>query len=110
MCIRDRVDSGSLFENAVFALLYKKQKGTENLRFWRTVLKNKVDFVKLGEENLPIPFEAKLRVLGKPKIPSGILSFLRSYQPKEAFVVNFDLWRQVIWQKTKISFLPAWSI
>lgn len=108
--LEKRADSGSLFENAVFTQLYKKERGKENLRFWRTVFKNEVDFVKLGKDNLPIPFESKLMISGKPKIPSGLFSFLRSYSPSKAFVVNFDLWQETSRQKTKISFIPAWSL
>lgn len=108
--LEKRSDSGSLFENAVFNRLSKNEKGTDRLRFWRTVLKNEVDFIRLGKDDQPIPFECKLNVLGKPKVPSGLLSFARSYRPKEAFVINLNRFAKVSFDKTKIYFLPGWRV
>jgi len=108
--LEKRPDNGSLFENAVFNLLSKNQKGTDRLRFWRTILKNEVDFIRLGEDNMPFPYECKLGVLGKPKIPGGLLSFVRSYHPKEARVINLDRFAKISFEKTKIYFLPGWKV
>lgn len=104
-----RVDSGSLFENAVFNILAKKESRLENLRFWRTLLKSEVDFIRLGKENKPIPYEVK-QTIRRKKIPPGLLSFIRAYSPAQAFVVNEDCQQTVNYQKTKVISLPAWSL
>lgn len=88
----------------------KRKKNWENLRFWRTVLKNEVDFIWLGQDQEPLPYEAKLTVPQPLKIPAGLRSFMRLYQPRQAYVVNLALFGKRNYQKTKIKFLPAWSL
>jgi len=78
----EREDKGSLLENALFRQLIEKYD-FEEIRFWRTIQKNEVDFVideKLAFEvkSQPKEFkETKYKVFLKnyPKIDFSIVSF-----------------------------------
>jgi hypothetical protein len=79
-------DKGPLLENFVFSEFTKYAEKT--IHFWRTKEKAEVDFV-IGEitgETLPI--EVKAATLNSPKISRSFRSFLTSYEPKDAYIVN----------------------
>jgi len=102
--LSQRGDSGAILEN--FVALNLKEKFGE-LRFWRTKSKAEVDFVVENEEEI-MPAEAK-RLLDKPKVSSSLLSFIKKYQPKKAFVfsLNFTGKRKI--KKTTVNYLLAWA-
>jgi predicted AAA+ superfamily ATPase len=89
-------EKGFLLENFVLSqLLHRDPK----IRYWRTTAKAEVDFVLKGE----MPVEVK----STPKITRALRSFISTYKPEKAFVVNYD---KVGTQKvggTKVHFVPA---
>jgi len=80
---------GFLFQNFVFNLLKEKYPG-EKIHFWRTKDKAEVDFI-LETPRGPLPLETKYTHLKEVKLTRGLQSFLKKYQPKNAFVVNLSL-------------------
>lgn len=106
--LQHRGDTGSLFENAVFGELYKNLGVLDELHFWRTKSKAEVDFIIRGEELLPI--EVKYQSYKKPKIPSGLRSFIHEYQPDKAIIITKDYFDKLSLEKTTIVFLPAWAV
>lgn len=88
--------TGDLLENYVFT------RFKTNLHFWRTTAKAEVDFV-LKQESEIIPIEVKLT----PRITRSLLSFIKTYSPTKALIINLNQTGVVRRKKTKIIFLPA---
>jgi len=101
-----RVDAGALVENYVFTQLIKNLKTLEELRFWRTLSKNEIDFIIMGQN--PVPVEIKYRPFKSPALPKGIRYFLKKYPVQQAFVLTKDFFARVEEGKTRIYFLPVW--
>lgn len=102
--------NGFLFQNFIYQLLkeYLIEANT-SLHFWRTKEKAEVDFiVRKGNELSPI--EVKSLELKKPSLPSSLLSFIRRYQPKKAYLVNLNLETKVQVGQTEVFFLPYWRV
>lgn len=85
---------GQLAENYVFSVFKER-----SLNFWRTTAKAEVDFILKNEM---IPIEVKL----VPKITRSLLSFLESYQPKIALVVNWEKAEIKKIKNTQVFFVP----
>ena len=102
-----RPDKGRVFENFAFLLLREKLEAFARLNFWRTKAGAEVDFV-LVKGVYPTPLEAKAAEMREFKINRSLRSFLRTYNPKEAYVINLSLKGERRIENTKISFLsPA---
>jgi len=99
--LRDRVDKGRLFENAVLGGLLKKRGRMENLYFWRTQTKAEVDFIIEREDKL-IPLEANLD--GRPT--KSLYSFMKRYRVEEGYVVYPGEYRK----EKSINFIPGWWV
>ena len=107
-----RTDAGSLFENGLFLMLSQKTK-EDNLRYWRSVLKQEVDFVKIDLAGKVIPYEAKFTrsdLQKTPPVSSGVRSFIKSYKPNEAFVVGINFESKTWVEKTQLSFIPIRTV
>lgn len=86
---RERIDKGSVLENAVFAdLLFVTEKTLTGLFFWRTKQKTEVDFVlEKGLQLLPIEVKTSLV---KMEAPQTLLSFLEKFVSRQAVVANLS--------------------
>lgn len=82
----ERHDKGAILENFLFSQL-RKQTDAE-FHFWRTKEKAEVDFVMEHRFGEPIPIEVKATTLKSPEISRSFRSFLTSYEPKDAYIVN----------------------
>lgn len=80
----EREDKGPLLENVLFRQLIEKYN-FEEIRFWRTIQKNEVDFV-IDEK---LAFEVKTQ-LGKFK-ESKYKVFLENYPKIDFSIVSFDI-------------------
>lgn len=105
-----RGDIGHLIENVVFAEILKKLPQLWEIHFWRSERGAEVDFVLKGEGQKVIPVEVKYQSFNKPKIPSGLRSFIKRYQPEKALVVTKDFWAEETIDQTQIYWLPAWMV
>lgn len=103
-------DIGFQFQNFVFNILKEKiKKSSVIINFWRTKEKAEVDFV-INSGRGVIPVEVKYRKLEKPEIQRSMQSFIKKYQPKKAFIVNLEMKKKVIRDKTEIYFMPFYEI
>ncbi len=100
----NRPDKGALVENAVFNQLQYLDKP---IKFWRTKTRIEVDFIILSAEGQIIPAEVKYQNFRQPQIPSGLQSFINTYQPPMAFVITKDFLFQSKLNQTNIYFVPA---
>jgi len=103
-------NNGFLFQNFIFNILKEKVR-TSSIRthFWRTKDGAEVDFVINRHKNL-FPIEVKYSPLKEPKIARSLRSFINKYQPLKALVVNLELERMLIVNKTKVYFLPFYKL
>ncbi|MBM4177404.1 DUF4143 domain-containing protein, partial [Candidatus Gribaldobacteria bacterium] len=105
----DRPDSGALFESSVLQeLLLIQGEQLWSLRFWRTKQGSEVDFVIEQGKRL-VPLEVKVS-LKSPQVSPGLRSFIKKYQPQQAFMVNFGFQGKTELEKTKINFLPPFYL
>lgn len=102
--LKQRPNAGAILENGAFRLLAEKTE----VKFWRTKAKAGVDFI-LEEQGGPIPFEVKLG-MKTTKISSSLRSFIKTYQPKKAFVGTFSFYSERKIGKTRVIFQPIWKL
>ncbi len=98
---------GRLAENFVFNQLQKKYPF--EIKFWRNKNKQEVDFLIFKEDEI-VPIEVKFQDQKRMRIPSGLRSFVREYNPKRAFVITKDYWNVTSFNSTEIVFLPIYLI
>lgn len=99
-----------VFQNLIGNILEEKLRWTSrDIHFWRTLDKAEVDFViDKGKEVLPI--EVKYSSLSKPEMKRSMRSFIEKYKPKEAWVVNLALNKEIKIGNTLVRFLPFYSL
>ena len=78
----ERSDRGFLLENSVLSELRKNELET---KYWRTAGKAEIDFI-VFLENKTIPLEVKIT----PKIEKSLYSFIRTYKPERAVIINLN--------------------
>jgi uncharacterized protein len=105
---------GWRWQNLVFLLLQERIRASgtnRHLHFWRTGSGAEVDFViEQGDKITPV--EAKDSALKKPFVSRSLRSFIKSYQPAQALVVNRQLIHEERIGQTAVKFVtlasPAW--
>ena len=97
----ERSDIGALMENFVLSELIKNDV---DVMYWRSKSGAEVDFILL-ENNQITPIEVKYK-LRKNTITKSLLSFIKKYNPKKAYVLSldFDSKRKVL--NTQVNFSP----
>jgi len=98
--------NGSFFENACFLRL--KELGLmKPPQFWRTKSGAEVDFVIFSPETgKPIPIEVKLSPGKKPSLGKSLISFLKEYQPKKAFIYTRETKTTLEKFNTEVDLVP----
>lgn len=104
-----RVDKGVLLETYLARCLQERLEFGERLNFWRTLSGAEVDFVLQKGPEIQA-FEAKASFLKKEVLSRSLHSFIQTYQPTKATVVNLSLRAKTKIGKTKVDWLPAWAI
>lgn len=103
--LNQRPDKGALLESFVLHEIQKNLRVTQELYYWRTRLKEEVDFVLL-QDRIPIAIEVKSKLLG-PEVPTGIKQFLRKYpESNTAVVLNDGLLQKVACGNKRVLFAP----
>ena len=98
-------DAGFLFQNFIFNMLKDKLAfSPTSVHFWRTQDKTEVDFILTSGKQI-LPIEVKYRRFKKPIVERSLRSFLKKYQPPEAWLINLDLQTDILIDKTKVRFL-----
>lgn len=110
--LNKRPDKGALLESFVLHEIQKNLKVTQEIYYWRTRLKEEVDFI-LVQDRIPVAIEVKSK-LSVPEVPVGIKQFLRKYpECNTAVVLNDDLMQDVACGNKRVIFAPhyyAWLI
>jgi predicted AAA+ superfamily ATPase len=101
---------GMIFENFIFNLMQESfQQTPTNMHFWRTKDGAEVDLIiDKGKEQLPL--EVKYRALRKPEISRSFRNFINKYEPKEAFIINLSLDKEVKIGETKVFIIPFYKL
>ena len=99
-----------VFQNFVFQRLKNYcDKNHYVLHYWRTSDGAEVDFViNTGLEVIPV--EVKFKQLKKPVFGRSLLSFIKTYKPKNAYIINLNLDQTVNYEDTYIHFVPWYEI
>jgi len=104
-----RVDAGSIVENSIFIRLNELFEGFDKINFWRTKKGAEVDFVlHMGQELVPI--EVKYTAFSSPKISKSLMSFINSFAPKRAIILNKNYYNFIKKGTTEILFLPVYYL
>lgn len=104
-----RQDKGTLLETAVHNEIDKRLHLLDELYFWRTQQKREVDFVLKRQGEL-IPIEVKYRNIVQPQIGSSLKSFIRSYNPETALILNKNFWGETLCNDTRVLFVPVYAV
>jgi len=93
---------GQAIENFIMTELLKNNQ-IDDIYFWRGKNGLEVDFV-LKKNNNIIAIEVKSG--NEKNIPDGLKSFIKTYQPKNAYVLNWSIVSEINYLNTQIKFLP----
>ena len=86
---------------------YKAQNFIDfDINYWRTKGGAEVDFVLSINPQTILPVEVKYRNLAKPTITRALRSFIEAYQPRQAIIINRNLYQQRIIENTTVHFSP----
>ncbi len=108
--IEDFSEAGFPFQNLVMLLLEERFGETGGvLHYWRSKDGAEVDFVIDFKKEI-VPVEVKTSFLKKSAISRSLRSFIKKYAPKEAWIVNLSLKKEVKIDKTLIKIFPIWEL
>lgn len=103
-------DFGFLFQQFVFLLLkHRMTSAVPSLHYWRTQNQAEVDFVVNRGASL-LPVEVKAGRMSSPQIERSMHSFIETYRPPEAWVVNRSLTTKIQVNGTTVRFLPWYEL
>lgn len=103
-------DYGFLFESLVLNIINEQIRFTgATVHFWRSKDGAEVNFVIDYKRKL-LPIEAKYRKMKKPEYSRSLLSFIKSYSPQEAVVVNLTLDGVSQVGNTRVRFIPFFRL
>ncbi|MEN0004226.1 MAG: ATP-binding protein [Bacteroidota bacterium] len=106
----DIADQGMRFQNLVFLLLQDRFKDSiAKIQFWRTQAQAEVDFVVSSGVQL-LPIEVKSGKLKKTTLGRSMHSFIKKYQPKQAWIINRQLAKTVSVGDTLVHFIPWYHL
>ena len=104
----ERHDKGAILENFLFSELRKKSNS--KFHFWRTKEKAEVDFILENRLSEPVPIEVKATNMKSSEISRSFRSFLNTYKPKHAFVVNLGFQGSKKVGSTEVEFIVPYEI
>ncbi len=103
-------DAGFLFENFILLMFREivKDQNTK-IQFWRTKDASEVDFIiTAGKKTTPL--EVKFSEISNVSLTRPFKNFIDKYNPDQAFVINLNLNKTLIYSGHQISFLPFYEI
>lgn len=106
--LNERIDKGSLLENAVFIELTGALTLPLKLYFWRTKQGAEVDFII--EKNGFTAIESKFS-FQKKSVPLGLRSFIKKFQPKGAILATLSIKnKSVLVEGARVEFVYPFEI
>jgi len=103
-----REDRGFVFENFVYLILKEKLAGSHKINFWRTKAGAEMDFIILKDLK-PVPIEARAKYFKKPAVTKSMRSFINTYKPETAYVINLNLNEEIKINNCLIKFINTRS-
>lgn len=97
------------FQHLVAQELFRLLPPGAKLRSWRTKAGAEVDFV-IGPPTRPIPVEVKFGARNVQKIPTGLKSFIRKYEPEKGWIVHTGGEAETEYQSCKVQLIPFWKV
>ena len=97
-----RSDKGELLETAVEQWL-RTHYPLGEVRFWRSQAKAEVDFV-VDDGGRLLAFEVKASKLTRPTVSRSLRSFIKTYRPESATVVNLSLDEEITVEGAPVRF------
>ena len=107
--LENRADTGQLVENITFLELHKYLSVPNKINFWRTYKGAEVDFV-LSKGIELIPYEVKWQKQAKPKLSVSFKNFIKTYNPKQAFILGKENISQMKMNDSQIYFKPVFLV
>lgn len=107
--LKNRTDSGALFENYVFSQLKRKMLGFTPIKFWRTKSQAEVDFI-VEEAGEVLPIEVKYTSGERINPGKSFHSFIKKYRPKNGIIISLDYWGKAKIDDTTINFIPGFYL
>lgn len=104
-----RPDTGAIIENTVWIRLHAMCSSTDKINFWRTKAGAEVDFVMEMKGGI-VPLEVKYSSFSEGKISKSLSSFIASFKPEYAVVLNKDYWGSLQRGTTKILCAPLYYL
>ncbi len=103
-------DLAFAFQNFVFQKLKDYcDKNHFVLHYWRTSDGAEVDFV-INTGLKVVPVEVKFKHLKKPVYGKSLLSFIKTYKPENAYIINLNMVKSMKFEHTCIHFVPWYEI
>lgn len=104
------INAGRLFQNLIYLILGDVlRKSMHSIHYWRTSDLAEVDFVIVGGPK-PIPLEITYSHLKTPKMTRSLRSFIDTYKPDIAYVVNLSYQDQKRIDETEVRFVPYYEL
>lgn len=104
------INSGMVFQNFIYLMLKESLKmPVSSVNYWRTKDGAEVDFI-LEKDLQPIPVEVKSGEIKSVFLTKSLKSFLRRYNPPEAFIIHTGRRMEMDYGKTRVHFLPYYEI
>lgn len=98
----ERTDRGGLLETAVEQWL-RARYPLASVHFWRSQAKAEVDFV-VDDGGQLHAYEVKASALSRPRISRSLRSFVATYRPASATVINLSLDAEVEGEDLSVRF------
>lgn len=103
-----RMDKGKLFENFVLLKIEPELDIVDKINHWRTKTKAEVDFI-ISRGRQIFPVEVKATKLVRPLYSKSLRSFIVTYQPQKAFLINLSLTKKGKLNSTEVKTLPFYQ-
>ena len=104
------MQDGMVFQNFVYSILDERfSHGLFKINYWRTKDKAEVDFIIHSKSGL-IPVEVKYKEMTKLVVSRSFRSFLKSYNPRNAYIVNLDSEDAELIDNTEVKLIPFWKL
>ena len=104
------MQDGMVFQNFVYSILDERfSHGLFRINYWRTKDKAEVDFIIHSKSGL-IPVEVKYKEMTKLVVSRSFRSFLKSYNPRNAYIVNLDSEDAELIDNTEVKLIPFWKL
>lgn len=107
--LTQRTDNGLLVESFIFQEIYKFKAQyflSFDMHYWRTKSGAEVDFVLTQGLDVIIPIEVKFQNFSEPKITRSLRSFIDTYQPRQAFIINKNYFHTELVDNCLVQFIP----